>query len=214
MGAVHRAPRLAAVLAAVPLLVGGLACSDGGKPRASASPSVPLPTLPPGELNDRVLQPGEVSRSLVPISAQTGTQDITAIAAFSADPKAAKASLEAHGFQSAYVVQYADPATSAVVTNVVTKFATAAGATADLTADLAGSAKTGTTFEVLGLGDQAGGVRGKFEKDAPEGSLVTLRWRVGDTTWLLAVGAKQRVDEAGVRGLADRLMARLARGTD
>ena len=213
MGAVHRAPRLAAALAAVSLLLAG--CSgDDGTPRASASPSVPLPTLPPGELSDRVLQPGEVSRSLVPIVAQTGARDIRSIAAFSADPKAAEKSLQEHGFQSAYVVQYADPGTSAVVTNVVTKFASAAGAIADLTADLASSRKTGTAFDVTGLGDQAGGVRGTFEKGAAPGTLVTLRWRVGDTTWLLAVGAKQPVDEAGVRGLADRLMTRLAKGTD
>jgi len=133
----------------------------------------------------------------------------TSIAAYSANPKAAKKALEKHGFQSAYVVQYADPASSAVVTNVVTKFATVEGATADLTGDLAQSATTGTAYDVTGLGDQAGGIRGKFSADAAEGTLVTLRWRVGDTTWLLAVGAAKPVDEGGVRRLADELMARV-----
>jgi hypothetical protein len=214
MSAVPTRARAAAVLSAVLVVLVAVGCSDSGKPRASASPSVPVATLPPGELSDRVLQPGEVSRPLVPIAAQTGARDITSIAAFSANPKAAEKSLQDHGFQSAYVVQYADPAASAVVTNVVTKFASEAGATADLTADLASSGKTGTVFDVTGLGDQAGGVRGTLQKGASPGTLVTIRWRVGDTTWLLAVGAPKPVDDAGVRGLADRLMARLGKPAD
>lgn len=208
MCAVPRAARCLAALLAVVVLVP--ACSGSGSPTTSASPSVPLPTLPPGELRERVLQPGEVGNSLVPIAAQTGARDINGIAAFSADPKAAEKALEKNGFQAAYVVQYADPATSAVVTNVATKYATESGATADLTADLASSDETGTPFEVTGLGDQAGGVRGKRDDDAAAGTLVTLRWRSGDTTWLLAVSASTPVDEAGVRKLADRLMSRLA----
>jgi hypothetical protein len=206
--------RARAVLLALVLAVSLAGCTDSGSPKGSASPSVPLATLPAGDLADRVLQPDEVSRPLVPISAQTGARDITSIAAFSADPKTAKKSLQDHGFQSAYVVQYADPATSAVVTNVVTKFATVEGATADLTADLTSSGKTGTAFDVTGLGDQAGGVRGALQKGAATGTLVTLRWRVGDTTWLLAVGAPKPVDADGVRGLADRLMTRLGKAAD
>jgi hypothetical protein len=214
MSAVPTRARCAAVPLAALLAFGAAGCTDGGSPKGSASPSVPLATLPAGDLSDRVLQPDEVSRPLVPISAQTGARDITSIAAFSADPKTAKKSLQDHGFQSAYVVQYADPATSAVVTNVVTKFATVEGATADLTADLASSGKTGTVFPVTGLGDQAGGVRGASQKGAAAGTLLTLRWRLGDTTWLLAVGAPKPVDEDGVRGLADRLMTRLAKPSD
>ena len=208
MCAVPRAVRLAALAVAV-LLTG---CSGSSTPKSSATPSAGVPTLPPGALSGQVLQPGEMSASLAPIAAQTGARDISSIAAFSADPKAAKKALEAHGFQTAYVAQYADPASSAVVTNVVTKFATVAGATADLTGDLKQSAKTGTTFDVTGLGDQAGGVRGKSSPKAPDGSLITLRWRVGDTTWLLAVGAPNRVDADGVRRLADQLVKRLAAG--
>ena len=184
-----------------------VACSSDDDPGPSASASVTV-TLPAGELRPRVLQPGEVSSSLVPIDAQTGTRDLDAIAAFSADPATAKRSLQDHGFQSAYVVQYADPAKGAVVTNVVTKFATASGATADLTADLAASGSTGTTFAVTGLGEQAGGVRGKLDPTLAEGTLITLRWRVGDTTWLLAVGARNPVDESAVRRLADKLTGR------
>ena len=199
--------RLVAVCAAVVLVAG---CSSGDKPSASPTPSIPLPTLPPGELKDKVLQPSEVGRNLTPISMQTGARDVAGIASFSADPKAAQKQLEKDGFQSAYVVQYADPATNAVVVNVVTKFATEAGATADLTADLKGSETGGgAVFPVSALGDQAGGVRGKRDDKSVEGSLVTLRWRKGDTTWLLAVSASTLVAQDGVRKLADQLMTRL-----
>jgi hypothetical protein len=185
-------------------------CSDDGSPSASPTPTVSLPTLPPGDLKDKVLQPGEVGRNLTPIAMQTGARDVTGIAAFSADAKAAQKQLEKDGFQSAYVVQYADPATNAVVTNVVTKFATVEGATADLTADLkASETGGGAVFPVSGLGDQAGGVRGKRDDKSVEGSLVTLRWRRGDTTWLLAVSASTLVAQDGVRKLADQLMTRL-----
>ena len=209
MGAVPPRTRRAAAVLALALLSG---CSDSGDPGTRPTPTVSHATLPPGELREKVLQPAEVGSGLVPIAAQTGTRDVAGIAAFSADAKAAATTLEKNGFQSAYVVQYADPATNAVVINVVTKFATEAGATADLTADLLSSAKTGAAFEVTGLGDQAGGVRSKRDASSVEGSLVTLRWRVGDTTWLLAVSASTVVTQEGVRKLADQLMARLATG--
>jgi len=198
--------RAAAVLAAV-TLAGG--CSSGKDPKVQPTPSLPVVTLPPGDLREKVLQPLEVTTNMVPIAAQTGTRDATGIAAFSADPKAAEQALVKNGFQSAYVVQYADPAANTVITNVVTKFATAAGATTDLTADLTSSAKTGTAFTADGLGEQAGGVAGKRDDKSPEGSLVTLRWRSGDTTWLLAVSASTPVAQDGVRKLADKLMTRL-----
>jgi hypothetical protein len=185
MCAVPPAVRRLAAFAVTAALVTG--CGGSSSPKSTATPSASLPTLP------------------------TGARDITSIAAFSADPKAAKKALEKHGFQSAYVVQYADPASSAVVTNVVTKFATVEGATADLTGDLAQSARTGTPYDVTGLGDQAGGVRGKFSAKSADGTLVVLRWRVGDTTWLLAVGAPKPVDESGVRHLADALLARIGK---
>lgn len=201
-----------AVLVCVAALAG---CSSGAdEPKASPTPSGPLATLPPGELREKVLQPSEVSRSLTPIAAQTGARDVMGIAAFSADPKAAEKQLTANGFQSAYVVQYADPATNAVITNVVSKFATVAGATADFTADLRSAGKTGAAFPVDGLGEAAGGVRGKRDDTSVEGSLVTLRWRSGDTTWLLAVSASTVVAQDGVRKLADQLMARIAKGSD
>ena len=199
-------PRVVAVLTALALLTG---CSSD-EPKATPTPSVALPTLPPGELNDKVLQPSEVGRNLTPIAMQTGTRDIKGIAAFSADPKAAEKTLEKNGFQTAYVVQYADPATNAVVINVATKYATVEGATADLTADLESARAGGAVFTVEGLGDQAGGIRGKRDKDSVQGSLVTLRWRRGDMTWLLAVSASTLFAQDGVRKLADQLMTRLS----
>lgn len=199
----------AAAALATALLTG---CSDSGEPVPSGTPTPAAASLPPGELRGRVLQPAEVSANLVVIAAQTGTRDAKGIAAFSADPATAEKALERNGFQAAYAVQYADPATNAVVTNVVAKFASAAGATADLTADLANAGRTGTAFDVTGLGEQAGGVRAKRDDGSPDGSLVTLRWRSGDTTWLLAVSASTPVAEDGVRKLADTLMKRLASG--
>ncbi len=188
----------------------GAACSSGGS-GGGGSPGPAIPTLPAGSLRSLVVQPGDVQHGLVPLTAQTGPADLDRIAGFSADPAAAAASLRSHGFTGAYVVQYADPETHAVVTNVVTQFASEDGATADLTADLSAAAGTGATFEVIGLGEQSGGVRGVLDAAASAssaGSLVTLRWRIDDTTWLLAVGAAAQVDEAGVRRLADLLVTR------
>ncbi len=194
--------------ALVALVVGLVAGCTSGGPGQGASPGLPIATLPPGTLQHLVLQPGEVQRGLVPLLTQTGPADLLKIAGFSADPVAAAKGLREHGFTSAYVVQYADPDTQAVVTNVVSRFGGEAGATADLTADLAAAAATGTAFQPVGLGEQSGGVRGAFDPTARTGSLVTLRWRIDDTTWLLAVGAPGQVDEAGVRRLADLLVSR------
>jgi hypothetical protein len=199
-------PRGALRVVAALLVVAGCS-SGGGSPKATETTGAKF-SLPAGALRERVLQPSDVPSSLVPIAAQTGARDLSAIAAFSADTTAAKKSLQDHGFQSAYVVQYADPAASATVTNVVTKFATAAGAAADLQGDLQASSATGERFAVSGLGDQAGGVRGRVSTSSAVGTLITLRWRVADTTWLLAVGSAQKVDEASVRKLADKLVGR------
>ena len=81
----------------------------------------------------------------MPILAGTGPRDVKVVAGYSADPPAAQKLLVAHGFQTSYVAQYADPATGRVLSVVVTRFATAAGATADLAGDLAASAGTKVT---------------------------------------------------------------------
>lgn len=198
-----RTPRLVARLIALAVGLALLAGCADDKPEPLA-----FATLPPGQLSHLVVQPGEVATGLVPLLSQTGTADARRIASFSADPAGAQTSLTAHGFEQAYVVQYADPTTGRSVTNVVTRFATADGATADLTADLAAAGTAGSTFTVSDLGDQAGGIRGFYDTKAQTGELVTLRWRLGDTTWLLAIGAGGKVSESVVRSLADRLVER------
>ena len=185
-------------------------CSSGdGNPVATNTPApAPAVTLPPGPLADQVLQPGDLDVNLVPILAQTGPADIAKIASFSGDPAAAQTALTAHGFQAAYVVQYGDSASGAVLTNVVTSFATEGGARDDLTADLAAAGSGGTPVATDGLGDQAGGINAPLDPTAGTGQLITLRWRVGATTWLLAVGSPQTLDEPAVRSLADLLVTR------
>jgi hypothetical protein len=181
------------------------ACGDDEAPTPRETPKVAL-MLPPGDLSDAVVQPDEVPDGVVPLIAQTGPADVAKIASFSADPADAETSLKAHGFTSAYVATYGDEASGRVVISVATRFATEQGATDDLTADLAAS--TGTKVDVDDLGDQAGGVRGPLDPATNKGELVTVRWRHGATTWLLAVGAQRDVDVEAVLTLARKVLSR------
>ncbi len=190
--------RLAATAAALVVATSALVgCSDDGK-----EPVVAV-TLPPGSLADQVLREEDVPEGFIPLLAQTGEADISRIAGFSSDSAAAEKSLQEHGFKEGYVVQYGDQKSGRFIVNVVATYDTVDGATADLTADLASAQKTGTPFPVTGLGDQAGGVRGANGSSAQTGSdLVTVRWRRGSTTWLLAVGATGTVEQEAVVKLA------------
>ena len=189
------------VLAAT--LLAGCTGGDGG---AAPSPTTPrvVVTLPPGPMSLYAVQPDEVPDGLVPILAQSGPADLAKIAGFSADPAAAAKALRDHGFVSAYIATYGDPKTGRSVTSVVTQFEASTGAAADLSGDLESAKATGTPFEVTGLGDQAGAVRGKLDPKAGTGELVTVRWRIGDRTFLLAVGAPGDVDDDAVVSLARR----------
>jgi hypothetical protein len=204
----RRRTRLAVLTCAA--LVGSAAlgaCSDGddGKPVVAV-------TLPAGSLADQVLQEEDVPDGFVPLLAQTGPADIAKIAGFSSDSAAAEKSLREHGFKQGYVVQYGDPKSGRFIVNVVATFETEAGATADLTADIESARKTGTPFPVTDLGDQAGGVRGANGATAQTASdLVTVRWRKGSTTWLLAVGASGTVEQDAVVSLA-RIVLKSAEG--
>ena len=203
------------------LLAGGLA---GCRGESTDEPVVAV-TLPPASLADQVLQPDDVPDGLVPLLAQTGKADINRIAGFSSDSAAAEKSLIAHGFLDAYVVQYGDPKSGRYIVNVVTTFETEEGATADLTADLEAARGSGTPFPVSDLGDQAGGLRAGPVATTPaapgtpsasatatgtapaatpaqSSDLVTVRWRRGATTWLLAVGAPGTVEQDAVVQLA------------
>jgi len=189
--------RLAAPVLVVVLAIGAVGgCSDDGEPKVTV-------TLPPGSLADRVLQEDDVPDGFVPLLTQTGPADITKIAGFSSDSAAAESSLREHGFDTGYVVQYGDQKSGRFIVNVVSTFETTEGATADLTADLESARKSGTPFIVTDLGDQAGGVRGGNGSSKQTASdLVTVRWRKGSTTWLLAVGASGTVEQDAVVKLA------------
>ncbi|HVE97981.1 MAG TPA: hypothetical protein VNA12_02250 [Mycobacteriales bacterium] len=202
------AARLTAAVLAACLAAGG---ALGGCASGDDDAPVVAVTLPPGSLAAQVLQPDDVPDGLVPLLAQTGKADISRIAGFSSDSTAAEASLREHGFDEAYVVQYGDPKSGRYIVNVVAKFDTVDGATEDLTADLESARATGTPFPVTGLGDQAGGVRAgtasPSASPAPD-DLVTVRWRVGATTWLLAVGAPGTVEQDAVVQLAQIVLKR------
>ncbi len=192
------------VLLAVAMVVAVTACSYNERPKPALTP----PALPPGELSGLVLQPRDLPIALVPLLAQTGPRDIRQIAAYAADAAAEEQKLRTHNFSSAYAVQYGDPATGRLVVNVVIRFATASDAAADFAADLDAAKKIGTTLAVSGLGDEAIATSGKLDASANPDTLYTLRFRLDNTTWLLAVGTHNQVDQAEARQLAELLLTR------
>lgn len=187
---IPRAQKATAVV--VLAAVYGLAGCSADAPATSADPQAPPGiSLPADPLTPLVPAPGEVPAGMVPLLTSTGKRDVAAVAAYSADPAAAVRALSAHGFQSAYVAQYADPNGAQVLSVVVTRFADAAGAEADLTGDL--SASAGERLELAQLGEVSQ-ARRQALPEASGGELVTLRFRQGRTTWLLAYGDQPRAD--------------------
>lgn len=170
-------------------------------PTADGAPDIVLPADP---LRDLVPRSSDLPPGLVAILAGSGPRDAAAIAAYSADPTSAAALLTTHGFRSAYVAQYADPATDRVLSVVVSRFSTAAGATADLGADL--TASTGDQVTAATIGEQSQVRRQPLP--AGKGELVTVRFRKGATTWLVAYGAGPTADPAVAVELATALAAR------
>lgn len=209
---ISRAAAAALVLAC---LLGG--CSDE-EPRATpTTPSqsaleapVPGVSLPADPLRPLVPAPEEVPPGMVPLLTGSGSRDAAAIAGFSADPAAAARALAAHGFRSAYVAQYAHPTDGRVLSAVVVRFGDAAGAQADLAGDVSGAG--GDLVEVPQIGEQSQVRRQPLPdaQDAP-GQLVTVRFRQGATTWLLAYGARPTADPLVpvelARMLVDRAVA-------
>lgn len=185
----------AATLAAACLLTG---CSDddpdAAQPPSESALNAPVPgvALPADPLRALVPEPDEVPAGLVPLVAGSGRRDAAAIAEYSADPAAARTALTAHGFAGAYVAQYAHPADGRVLSVVVARFRDAAGAEADLSGDLAGS--SGEVVQVPTVGDQSQVRRQPLPGEGGDGELVTLRFRAGATTWLLAYGARPTAD--------------------
>ena len=190
------------------VLVGcGGSSSPSTAPRPSstavASTAVPDIQLPADPLRDLVPRTADLPPGLVAILAGSGPRDAHTIAGYSADPKSAGTLLTQHGFRSAYVAQYADPATGRVLSVVVSRFSTAGGATADLDADL--KATTGEEIKA----DQVGEKSDVRRQPLPggKGQLVTVRFRKGATTWLVAYGAPTADPDIAVdlaKTLADR----------
>lgn len=202
--------RTSAALGLVAALLAG--CSDEEpaaapeRPSASAlSAPVPGVTLPADLLQPLVPTPAEVPAGMLPLLAGSGARDAEAIAEFSADPAAAAKALAAHGFASAYVAQYAHPSDGRVLSVVVARFEDAAGAKADLEGDLAGSSGQLVKTAVVGEASQA---RRQPLPGGQPGELVTLRFRQGATTWLLAYGAKPTADPQVAVELAQALVER------
>ena len=168
---------------------------------------LPLPgvVLPASALLGLVPSPEEAPRGMVPLLKVSGPRDQAAVAAFSKDAGPAGATLAAHGFVGAYVVQYADPLDGRVLAVVASRFRDAAGAAADLTSDEA--AQNGTPVTVQALGQDTQARRGPLPGKAG-GELFYLRFRSGSTTWLLAYGARPTADPAVAVGLARTLLAR------
>jgi hypothetical protein len=192
--------RATAAVALSVALLGGCSEDEPAATPQSASASalaapVPGVSLPPDPLLPLVPAPDEVPPGMVPLLAGSGPRDAGAIAEFSADPAAAATALAAHGFRSAYVAQYAHPSDGRVLSVVVVRFADAAGAKADLEGDLAGSSGQVVQTDTVGEASQARRqpLPGSGE-GAEAGELVTLRFRQGATTWLLAYGATPTAD--------------------
>jgi hypothetical protein len=202
--------RIAAALALAATLLAG--CSDeepevAPEPPSASALTAPLPgiSLPPDPLLPLVPEPDEVPAGMVPLLSGSGSRDAKAIAEFSADPAAAAKALATHGFRSAYVAQYAHPDDGRVLSVVVVRFGDAAGAKADLEGDLAGS--SGDVVQVAQIGD-ASQVRKQPLPGEDAGELVTVRFRKGATTWLLAYGAKPTADPQVAVELAQPLADR------
>lgn len=207
-----KTPALAGLLL-LPLLL--TACSGDSKaakttPDAAASLPVPGVTLPPDALSPLVPTPQEVPAGMVPLLAGSGPRTLEVVASYSGTGDAAKtaaARLTKHGFQRAYVAQYANQATAQAITVLVSEFRDAAGAKADLTDDLAGFA--GKVVATPTLGEQSQ-VTTQETPGAGASQLVLVRFRRGVHTWLLSYSASPTAEPKAAIDLATELLARTA----
>jgi len=199
-----------AALLALPLLLTA-ACSDespAGDAQAAASAPVPGVSLPAGALSRFVPAPDEVPAGMVPVILGSGPRTLDQVAGYSGtgDTKTQAAeALRAHGFQDAYVAQYANQSTGQVLSVVVSRFATAEGATADFSDDQKGTA--GTPIATETLGDTSSVTRQAIAGSVPS-ELVLVRFQRGTDTWVLAYQAAPKADPAVAVELAKRLLAR------
>lgn len=213
-----RAPRLLPALAllAVTPVTGCTEQQPAVEPAPAASTGTPAPTstatgaappaeLPDGPLRDLVPAPAEVPAGLEAVVAGSGPRDAAEVAAFSSDPQAASRALSQHGFRDAYVAQYASRTDSRSLTVVAVRFADADGARADLDGDVA--ATGGAAVDAPTIGD-ASDVRRLELPDDDAADLVTVRFRKGPATWLVAWRATRPADAQVPIGIARALAAR------
>ncbi|MHB8341319.1 MAG: hypothetical protein ACYDB7_09115, partial [Mycobacteriales bacterium] len=162
-------------------------------------------TLPPGALQALVPAPAQAPTGLVPLLHETGPATLAKVASFSAHPTAAAAALARHGFVDAYQAVYADIGSGRILVVLVIRFRTPAGATADLAANTSVPLPAGAHQVVVApVGDTDIAVAQPLPRSST-GELVTLRMRVGDLTFLIAVGARQPVDPGAVDTIAQAL---------
>jgi hypothetical protein len=214
---VTRRPLAALVLAPLlvtPLLVSG--CSGGGSdgptldPKAAASAPVPGVTLPPGALSDLVPAPDEVPAGMVPVVLGSGPRSLDVVAGYSgtgAVAARAAAALRTHGFQAAYVAQYANQATGQVLSVVVSRFATAAGAKADFRSDERDT--HAAPLPEATVGEESAVTTQQVPGTVPS-TLVLVRFRRGTDTWVLAYQAAPQADPHVAVAMAKALLARTA----
>jgi hypothetical protein len=202
-------------LALLPALL--VACSDGSPSSSAATQppayTAPAPgvTLPPDALSRLVPAPTEAPSGMVLVVKGSGPRDLATVAGYSstgtgaqatAAVAAASAKLRAHGFRGAYVAQYVDQSTGAVLSVVASSFATAAGAAADFADDE--KARSGTPTTVARVGEASSATVQPVQR----GQLLLLRFRQGTTTWSLAYQAAPTPDRAAAERLAKLLVAR------
>lgn len=205
------------MLVLLPVLLAG--CSGGSTAGPAPSPppfTAPAPgvTLPPSALSVLVPAPDEVPPGMVLVVKGSGPRDLQAVAGYSstgtgaqatASVAAAAAKLRAHGFSGAYVAQYVDTATGAVVSVVAARFATAAGAAADYADDAKVRSGSPTVVERVG---EASSATVQTLQGSVSAQLLLLRFRQGTTTWSLAYQKAPIADPAVAVRLAKLLLAR------
>lgn len=147
---------------------------------------------------------------MVPLLTGSGPRTLDVVASYSGAGEAAKAAaarLTKHGFQKAYVAQYANQSTAQGITVLVSEFTDAAGAKADLTDDLAGFA--GKVVATPTLGEQSQ-VTTQETPGAGASQLVLVRFRRGVNTWLLSYSATPTAEPKVAIDLATALLTRTA----
>ncbi|MDX6268175.1 MAG: hypothetical protein QOD70_2915 [Frankiales bacterium] len=206
-------------LALLPVLL--TACSDGSSTTAAPSSTVPAAsapapgvTLPPDALSALVPAPDEVPAGMVLVVKGSGPRDLATVAGYSssgagaqatAARTAAAAKLRAHGFRKAYVAQYVNTATGAVISVVASSFGNAAGATADFADDEKVHSGTPTAVDKVGAASSA---TIQTVPGSVAAQLLLLRFRQGTTTWSFAFQAAPSADRAVAVALATLLVQR------